>query len=560
MKTTTLVALVTLALAASADAAKDTAIACRTKSGGAALKCLSKWTATVEKCRKKGDASCEDDARSEGGSLEEVVSAIESGAEKRCDDDVAFELGYIDEADVTRRLEDACRDWGDDALAAADGEDTTDPKCQAAVTAQLRKLRFGTIKVEGKKCILKEARGKRCDRGRRDAAIAKLEAKIRKKIDRKCGAGFDALGLGSLDDVLGQVATNARHFAIIAYPPRDMGPTSLPGPFPVGIRTEAFSDPSRMNVQGTGPRPLVTEIYYPSTDAAVAGVPNEIVKVLGIDVTEIPAYRDVDAATGPFPLLVFSHGNGGIRIQSTSFYLHMASHGYVVASVDHHGNTFVDIAAQIIDPLPSNAVNRPLDVQAMIDAVLALHADAADPLFGVMDPDLIGAWGHSFGGFTSFALVGTDGVPGVEPDARVKAIMPLAPATGFPDAFFKSISVPTLIVGGSIDATTPFEVDQRPAYEAMSAGGAFVGLAEIVDGGHYSFSDFCEVDRQLLAFLGGFGEACEPRHLPWRHARDRVNYLALNFFDGYLKNDAAARARLDPGVVNALDDLTIETK
>ena len=52
--------------------------------------------------------------------------------------------------------------------------------------------------------------------------------------------------------------------------------------------------------------------------------------------------------------------------------------------------------------------------------------------------------------------------------------------------------------------------------------------------------------RDLLAFLGGFDEACEPRHLPWRHAHDIVNYLALNFFDATLNGDAEALARLDP--------------
>jgi predicted dienelactone hydrolase len=138
--------------------------------------------------------------------------------------------------------------------------------------------------------------------------------------------------------------------------------------------------------------------------------------------------------------------------------------------------------------------------------------------------------------------------------------MPLAPASPFDQAFYDSIGVPTLIVGGTIDGTTPFETQQRAPFEAMSTGGAFVGLAEIVEGGHFTFSDFCEVDRTLLGFLGGFSEACEPRHLPWRHARDRVNYLALNFFDAFLRGDADALGRLDAAVVNAFDDVVLETK
>ena len=55
--------------------------------------------------------------------------------------------------------------------------------------------------------------------------------------------------------------------------------------------------------------------------------------------------------------------------------------------------------------------------------------------------------------------------------------------------------------------------------------------------------------------VGGFDEACEPRHLPWRRAHDIVNYLSLNFFDAVLRDDAAALGRLDPGVVAGIEDL-----
>ena len=87
-----------------------------------------------------------------------------------------------------------------------------------------------------------------------------------------------------------------------------------------------------------------------------------------------------------------------------------------------------------------------------------------------------------------------------------------------------------------------------------------VGLAELTDAGHFTFSDFCEVDRVLLGFLGGFSEACEPRHLPFRHAHDITNYLALNFFDGVLNGNTAALGRLDPTVVSAIEDLRFERK
>ena len=87
-----------------------------------------------------------------------------------------------------------------------------------------------------------------------------------------------------------------------------------------------------------------------------------------------------------------------------------------------------------------------------------------------------------------------------------------------------------------------------------------VGLARLDGAGHFTFSNYCDVDRDLLGFLGGFEEACLPRHLPWRQAHDIVNFLALNFFDAVLRNDAEALARLHDAAHSGLDDLDLALK
>jgi hypothetical protein len=87
-----------------------------------------------------------------------------------------------------------------------------------------------------------------------------------------------------------------------------------------------------------------------------------------------------------------------------------------------------------------------------------------------------------------------------------------------------------------------------------------VALAELIDAGHFTFSDFCEVPSDLLGFLGGAEEACEPRHQPWRYGHDIVTYLSLAFFDAALGVDMSALARLDPAIVNAFDDVRFESK
>jgi predicted dienelactone hydrolase len=120
--------------------------------------------------------------------------------------------------------------------------------------------------------------------------------------------------------------------------------------------------------------------------------------------------------------------------------------------------------------------------------------------------------------------------------------------------------VPTLIVGGSLDETTPFAQEQQRPFDHLPTGAAVVGLADLIGAGHFTFSDFCEVPRNLLAFLGGFDEACEPRHLPWRHAHDIVNFLGVNFFDAVLNGNPGALARLAPPSLGRIEDLAYQSK
>jgi predicted dienelactone hydrolase len=355
------------------------------------------------------------------------------------------------------------------------------------------------------------------------------------------------------------VVTRARHFAQRVYPPTGLGPAAEFGPHPIGVRTVALEDPGRMNVEGDGPRPVLTEIYYPSTDAAVAGLTGDIISVIGIPVVETPSYRDVAAAPGPFPVVLFSHGNGGIRFQSFYFAAHLASHGYVVVSPDHHGNTLLDAVGGVSDP--DSAANRPLDMSFLIDQLEVFQVDGGHFLAGLLDLDAIGMSGHSFGGYTSFALAGGSFVGGTFTEPRIDAIYPHAPAAfGFDAEFFANISIPTLIIGGTLDETTPFEQNQQAPFDMLSPGAAVVGLATLENAGHFSFSDFCEVRRDLLEFIGGFTEACEPRHLPWRYAQDLTNFLGLHFFDAILKGSAAALAELDPARLDAIDGLTYQSK
>ena len=337
--------------------ARADAADCLATSGREGARCLARYAGAVEKCRRNADAACETLLRAPGGSIEQALAAGEAPIRKRCDEAAAVELGYFGLDDLVFRVAESCTDFAEDHLGIAFSDDLAalddaGRACQGVVAKQLAGVRDGGVREYGARCYLPSFRGKACKRERRDARLQKERERAAAKIAKRCGAGFDALGLVEpevgdagerIDSLVALASARARHFALRVYPPNDLGPTSDFGPHPVGVRTLELADPSRPNVAAPAePRPVTVEIYYPSSEAAVAGVPKDVVQVLGIEVLETPSYRDVAIADGPFPVVLFSHGNGGIRFQSFFFAAHLASHGYVVVSPDHHGNTFVD--------------------------------------------------------------------------------------------------------------------------------------------------------------------------------------------------------------------------
>src|SRR5262249_19714316 len=153
------------------------------------------------------------------------------------------------------------------------------------------------------------------------------------------------------------------------------------GPFPAGVRTANTTDAARQH------RPLTIELWYPATDAYagkdVAESSRDAYDLLpGFPPAWQEAVRDAAPRSGSYPLVAFSHGFGGHRRQSTFLCTHLASHGYVVAAVDHTGNTVFDVMQAVLAlqmggamPDPEALVSefitaRPLDVQFMIDRVL----------------------------------------------------------------------------------------------------------------------------------------------------------------------------------------------
>jgi dienelactone hydrolase len=216
------------------------------------------------------------------------------------------------------------------------------------------------------------------------------------------------------------------------------------------------------------------DVWYPSDAGTSSGSPASL-DLLVTDIALPGVRRDADVATGErFPLVVFSHGSGGVRFQSWFLLQALASHGYVVVAPDHAGNTSLDLLMGTSEPFPVVASNRPRDVSFAIDRMLARSSEPTDLLAGAVDGSRIAVAGHSFGGFTALAVAG--GYGGLAPDERVDAIIPIAAASdALSDAELAAVDVPTLLLAGVSDETVSLDAAaERPWAEISGspAGGS----------------------------------------------------------------------------------------
>lgn len=358
---------------------------------------------------------------------------------------------------------------------------------------------------------------------------------------------------------------------------------SVPGPFAVGVTTFVVTDPNRLNPVTGEPRQLITEVWYPA-DESTRNAPREDYGIedlltpeqiaqTGIDpniIARLPstAGRDVAPRTdqGPYPLIIFSHGNGGIRMQSIFLTEHLASHGYIVASMDHEGNTLstvFDSGQGFPDDIVQVAQDRPVDASLVIDAMLARNETNGDVLQGLIDPEEIGITGHSFGAYTSLAVSALD--------PRIDASAPLAPPSSFALAAVNvspsRIFVDTMIFAGNKDLTLPFEDNQLEVFTKLDDKKR--ALVNILDAGHFTFSDICVFDLELLAQLAGIDtqgvldDGCGAENIDPVRGHEITNTFATVFFNSILRDSFPSRLlmrdlfnQLDPIETTAQVDLS----
>jgi predicted dienelactone hydrolase len=114
----------------------------------------------------------------------------------------------------------------------------------------------------------------------------------------------------------------------------------------------------------------------------------------------LPGVKDCPISGDRLPLVVISHGHGGSFVGHHDTAETLADAGFVVAAVNHPGDTGSDMSrAQDL----SEFVERPTDIKRLIDFMLS-----ASPAAAKIDPDRIGLFGFSRGGYTALAVIGAD--------------------------------------------------------------------------------------------------------------------------------------------------------
>ena len=336
---------------------------------------------------------------------------------------------------------------------------------------------------------------------------------------------------------------------------------------PVGREHRQFFDSERVNWNNTDEsRPLGTTIWYPAKPGSIERAWD--VGIFKAGRNALNAERD--SQQDKLPLVVLSHGTGGAAIQLSWLAETLASNGFLVMAVNHHGNT----AAEEAYLLQGFMLwwERAQDISSALDQLLQ------DPKFGAhVDRTRIGAAGFSIGGYTVLSLAGAitdleqrnafctsrpdnaickpppeaefslkdlellrDTDPVVKAsiarsnrsykDERIKAVYSIAPVHGpaLTEDSLANISIPVRVVVGSKDKQAVPEFNAEPIVSGIKNS----SLNLLSDVAHYTFLAPCSAKGKRFV-----AELCaDPQGIDRIQTHQDIGADALEFFSTMLVN------------------------
>jgi predicted dienelactone hydrolase len=343
------------------------------------------------------------------------------------------------------------------------------------------------------------------------------------------------------------------------------------GIFRVGVKTVKLTDATRN-------RPLTLEVWYPAKLEASAEK-SVYQSTVGATPYSVQARAGRDApmleATAKFPLIVYSHGQPGSRMQAHYLLEHLASQGFVIAALDHTGSTHADVSQQ---SYVSGLVDRPLDI--------LFAASEIPKQFSSSDANNIGLLGYSYGGYSSLnaAGIGLDsanlaayckrtsnegpcflqsfftpleaarGAKVIKADPRIKAVFVMAPygIPWFSPQAFADMRVPLFIGGGSSDTVATYN---RDALEAFKLSGSKNKYLLTLEAATHNPWVVCPPDVKVNA--KDYERCSEPN---WDHAKSHAitQHFAGAFFGRFLKNKAELEPYLTSQLIGVIDKARVK--
>ncbi|WP_307868788.1 alpha/beta hydrolase family protein [Umezawaea beigongshangensis] len=350
------------------------------------------------------------------------------------------------------------------------------------------------------------------------------------------------------------------------------------GPFGVGTRVVQWTDQNRPETFTADPhdlRTVVVQLWYPAqngpadaqkaqylgrtedeartvSDALARGVGLPAFLVDGVARARTRSAFDAPVAGegGRFPVVLFSPGSSGVRTQNTAWAEELASHGYVVAALDHPYDSAAVVLAdgRTINSETTSTGDRDEDDELAAGWTAVRAADlgfvltrldaldrggAADQLTGRLDTGRVAVTGHSMGGAAALQAA--------RRDHRFDAVIDL---DGYPHgATSPSLDQPTLALTQAITpATDPRYIPRLTEVLDLSTA---TGYRLAVPGAaHLTFTDGPLYLPPVPSAVGSLGRTGGPRV---------VAAAALAFLDVVLREKSG-----DPAdVLSAHGDLSV---
>ena len=354
------------------------------------------------------------------------------------------------------------------------------------------------------------------------------------------------------------------------------------GAFPVGhtsfvITTEAG-------------RPIAVSVFYPAEARHITVQTPEAVYVMDPYTSQVPpttssgwealgydrAYESPAPEHGPFPLVMFSSGATVPGYSYLFLGTRLASHGYVVAVVEHVNE--MQWINTPWDGIVAAGYHRPRDISLALTEILRRNGARGDLLFRTIDEGHLVAAGHSFGGYAAWTLMGGDDqvcdpvgfLDGLS-DADIAAYCrPSPPDRRFGTVFtldgsaqvlrfeeLARVHTPSLVMGQAAwadEANTYLGPEYytfvaRP-HAAMAPWGRSVRV-DIAGTDHFSFTNIC-AGIAVLNAQGSLSQSDYAYYYDWdscginvetREIHRRITKYVVGFLDTQFKKRSESEAR-----------------